>query len=192
MDIDAETRGLGAGMRSRTWVAPRPAAGLLIDDATRHTEQIGQVTAEADRMRTVLLAAVGHDLRSPLAAARAAVSRLRSPGLQLTEADQDELLATAEESLELLAQLATRLLDITRLQAGGPSVLRRPADLSEIIGCALASLGPQGRTVQVDLSPDLPGVLADPPGLERVIANVTANALRYAPPGTPPLLGRVL
>ena len=139
-------------------------------------------------MRTVLLAAVGHDLRSPLAAARAAVSCLRSPGLQLTEADRDELLATAEESLELLSYLATSLLDITRLQAGGPSVLPRPADLSEIIGCALAGLGPQGRAVQVDLPPDLPEVAADPPVLERVIANVTANALRYAPTGAPPLL----
>ena len=107
-------------------------------------------------MRTVLLAAVGHDLRSPLAAARAAVSCLRSPGLQLTEADRDELLATAEESLELLSYLATSLLDITRLQAGGPSVLPRPADLSEIIGCALAGLGPQGRAVQVDLPPICP------------------------------------
>ncbi len=121
-------------------------------------------------MRTVLLAAVGHDLRSPLAAARAAVSCLRSPGLQLTEADRDELLATAEESLELLSHLATSLLDITRLQAEGPSVLPRPADLSEIISCAL------------------PEVAADPPVLERVIANVTANALRYAPTGAPPLL----
>ena len=188
MDMDLEARAAGGAARSRTWTAPWRPAGLLTDSATRHTERIGQVAAEADRMRTMLLAAVGHDLRSPLAAARAAVSCLRSPGLQLTEADQNELLATAEESLELLSHLVTSLLDITRLQAGGPSVLPRPADLAEVVGCALAGLGPQGQAVQVDLSPDLPEVAADPPVLERVIANVTANALRYAPTGIPPLL----
>jgi two-component system sensor histidine kinase KdpD len=136
----------------------------------------------------LLLAAVGHDLRSPLAAARAAVSCLRSRDLQLTAADQDELLATAGESLDLLARLAATLLDVTRLQAGARSVFPRPADLAEIIGWALAGLGPQARTVRVDLPPGLPGVMADPPVLERVIANVTANALRYSPAASPPLL----
>jgi two-component system sensor histidine kinase KdpD len=143
---------------------------------------------EADRTRALLLAAVGHDLRSPLAAARAAVSCLRSRDLQLTAADQDELLATAGESLDLLARLAATLLDVTRLQAGARSVFPRPADLAEIIGWALAGLGPQARAVRVDLPPGLPGVMADPPVLERVIANVTANALRYSPAASPPLL----
>jgi two-component system sensor histidine kinase KdpD len=143
---------------------------------------------EADRTQALLLAAVGHDLRSPLAAARAAVSCLRSRNLQLTAADQDELLATAGESLDLLARLAATLLDVTRLQAGARSVFPRPADLAEIIGWALAGLGPQARAVRVDLPPGLPGVMADPPVLERVIANVTANALRYSPAASPPLL----
>src|ERR1700761_1853306 len=70
--------------------------------------------AEADRMRAALLAAVSHDLRSPLAAAAAAVNCLRLPYLQLTAADQDELLATADESLGLLSRLAATLLDVTR------------------------------------------------------------------------------
>jgi two-component system sensor histidine kinase KdpD len=136
----------------------------------------------------LLLAAVSHDLRSPLAAARAAVSCLRSGDLQLTAADQDELLATAEESLDMLSRLAAGLLDVTRLQAGEPSVFPRPADLEKIIGCALAGLAPRARAVRVDLPAGLPEVMADPPVLERVIANVTANALRYSPAGSPPLL----
>jgi two-component system sensor histidine kinase KdpD len=144
--------------------------------------------AEADRMQALLLAAVSHDLRSPLTAARAAVSCLRSPGLQLTAVDQDELLATAEESLDLLSRLAASLLDVTRLQAGARSVFPRPADLGQIIRCALDSLGPPGRVARVDLPPVLPGVMADPPVLERVIANVTDNALRYSPAGSPPVL----
>ena len=144
--------------------------------------------AEADRMRAALLATVSHDLRSPLAAAAAAVNCLRSPDLQLTEADQDELLATAEESLDLLSRLAVTLLDVTRLQAGTRSVFPRPADLEEIIACSLAGLGPSGRSVRVDLPPRLPKVVADPPVMERVIANLTANALRYSPAGAPPLV----
>jgi len=144
--------------------------------------------AEADRMRAALLSAVSHDLRSPLAAAAAAVNCLRSPDLHLTAADHDELLATAEESLGLLSRLAATLLDVTRLQAGARSVFPRPADLEEIITCSLAGLGPSGRTVRVDLPPGLPKVVADPPVMERVIANLTANALRYSPAGAPPLV----
>src|SRR5580693_7258538 len=75
-----------------------------------------------------------------------------------------------------------------RLQAGARSVFPRPADLAEIITCSLAGLGPSGRTVRVDLPPGLPQVVADPPVLERVIANLTANALRYSPAGSPPRL----
>jgi two-component system, OmpR family, sensor histidine kinase KdpD len=96
--------------------------------------------------------------------------------------------ATAEESLGLLSRLAATLLDVTRLQAGARSVFPRPADLEEIITCSLAGLGPSGRTVRVDLPPGLPKVVADPPVMERVIANLTANALRYSPAGVPPLV----
>ena len=75
---------------------------------------------------------------------------------------------------------------LTRLQAGARSVFPRPADLEEIITCSLAGLGPSARTVRVDLPPGLPKVAADPPVMERVIANLTANALRYSPAGSPP------
>jgi len=170
-------------------------AGFLAHDVTGRTGQgtmaaagAAGPAAEADRMRAALLVAVSHDLRSPLAAAAAAVSCLRSADLQLAAADQDELLATAEESLDLLSRLAATLLDATRLQDGARSVFPCPADLEEIIECSLAGLGPSGRSVRVDLSPGLPKVVADPPVMERVIANLTANALRYSPAGSPPLL----
>jgi two-component system, OmpR family, sensor histidine kinase KdpD len=169
--------------------------GFFAHDVAGRTEQGTRAaagatgpTAEADRMRAALLAAVSHDLRSPLAAAAAAVSCLRSPDLQLTAADRDELLTTAEESLDLLSRLAATLLDVARLQAGARSVFPRPADLEEIIECSLVGLGPSGRSVRVDLLPGLPKVVADPPVMERVIANLTANALRYSPAGSPPML----
>jgi two-component system sensor histidine kinase KdpD len=144
--------------------------------------------AEADRARTALLAAVSHDLRTPLASAKAAVSCLRSDDIQLTAEDHDELLATADESLDLLAHLLASLLDVSRLQAGALAVFPRPADLHEIIARSLNEVGPQAQAVTIAVPPELPQVMVDPPIMERVIANVTANALRYSPAGSPPLL----
>ena len=144
--------------------------------------------AEADRMRTALLAAVSHDLRTPLAAAQAAVSCLRSTDIQLTAQNQDELLATADESLNQLAHLIASLLDVSRLQAGALPVFPRPTDLGEIIAHSLDGFRPQARAVTVDLPPGLPQVMADPPIMERVIVNLAANALWYSPAGSPPRL----
>jgi two-component system, OmpR family, sensor histidine kinase KdpD len=144
--------------------------------------------AEGDRMRTALLAAVGHDLRTPLASAKAAVTSLRSNDIEWSAHDHDELLATAEESLDRLARLVDNLLDMSRLQAGVLSVVRRSIALDEVAPLALDDLGPAGAGVVVDVPDDLPEVLADPGLLERVIANLVANAIRYSPPGTTPLL----
>ena len=143
---------------------------------------------EADRGRAALLAAVSHDLRAPLAAAKAAVSGLRSRDALLTADDREELLATAEESLDLLGYLAASLLDVSRLQAGALAVFPRPADLGEIVAGSLDGLGPQGRMVLADIPSGLGEVMADPALLERVIANLVGNALRYSPAASPPLV----
>jgi two-component system sensor histidine kinase KdpD len=144
--------------------------------------------AEADRMRTALLAAVSHDLRSPLASAKAAVTSLRSPDVTWDAADIEELLATADESLDRLTHLVENLLDMSRLQAGALSLFPRPAGLDEIVAGVLGSLGPQGHEVTVDIPESVPAVLADPAILERVVVNLTENALRYSPAGKPPMI----
>jgi len=144
--------------------------------------------AEADRMRTALLTAVSHDLRTPLASAKAAVTSLRSPDIKWTAEDREELLATADESLDKLTRLVGNLLEMSRLQAGALSVFPRPAALDEVVASALDHLGPDGRNVIVDVPESLPEVQVDPGILERVIVNLTGNALRYSPPGKPPLL----
>ena len=144
--------------------------------------------AEGDRMRTALLAAVGHDLRTPLASAKAAVTSLRSSDIEWSTQDHDELLLTADESLDQLARLVDNLLDMSRLQAGALSVVRRLVALDEVVPLALDALGPVGHRVVVDVPDDLPVVLADPGLLERVIANLVGNALRYSPPGNPPVI----
>jgi two-component system, OmpR family, sensor histidine kinase KdpD len=148
--------------------------------------QAAQVT-EADRGRAALLATVSHDLRGPLAAAKAAVSGLRSREARfLTADDRDELLAAAEQSLDRLTQLVASLLDVGRLQAGAPAVFPRPADLGEIVEGSLDGLGPQARTVLADIPAGLPEVMADPAITERVIGNLVGNALRYSPAALPP------
>jgi two-component system, OmpR family, sensor histidine kinase KdpD len=200
MDANPEVTGKRTWMRHRTRAGtPRVVAEFGSPAAAADSAMSGQhvaaavldiacPAAPADRIQVALLAAVGHDLRSPLAAAKAAVSCLRARDTQLTAADHDDLLATAEESLDLLTRLAALLVDMTRLQAGRRAVIPCPADLEEIIGGALNSLGSPAQAVRVSIPAGLPWVMADPAIMERVVANVTANALRYSPPGSPPLL----
>jgi two-component system sensor histidine kinase KdpD len=164
------------------------AAAALEQGRLTAAAEAARPIAEADRVRTALLAAVSHDLRTPLASAKAAVTSLRSHDIEWDAADHDELLATADESLDKLAHLVDNLLDMSRLQAGALAIFPRPADLSEIVARSLDDLGPPARTVTVDIPHDLPEVAVDPGILERVIANLTANALRYAPEDVPPLL----
>jgi two-component system, OmpR family, sensor histidine kinase KdpD len=144
--------------------------------------------AAADRMRAALLAAVSHDLRSPLASAKAAITSLRSEDVYWDAADTAELLATADESLDRLTHLVGNLLDMSRLQAGALSLFPRPSGLDEIVARSLDDLGPAGRDVTVDIPETLPAVSADPAILERIVVNLTENALRYSPAGKAPLL----
>ena len=142
--------------------------------------------AEGDKMRTALLAAVGHDLRTPLASVKAAVTSLRGSDVDWSPQDQAELLLTADESLDTLTRLVENLLDMSRLQAGALSVVNRRVALDEVVPLALDHLGPAGADVVVDVPDDLPMLLADPGLLERVVANLVGNALRYSPPDEPP------
>jgi two-component system, OmpR family, sensor histidine kinase KdpD len=164
------------------------AAAVLEQSRLTAAAEAAKPIAEADRVRTALLAAVSHDLRTPLASAKAAVTSLRSSDIEWDAADHDELLATADESLDKLARLVDNLLDMSRLQAGALAVFPRPADLSEIVARSLDDIGPAAREVTVSIPDDLPEVAVDPAILERVISNLTANALRYSPPGMPPAL----
>ena len=143
----------------------------------------------ADRLRTALLAAVSHDLRTPLAVALASVSSLRSEDVQFSPEDQSELLATAEESLAKLTRLVENLLDMSRLQAGALTLDLQPTALDEVYSTALDSLsGLDSAPVSARGLDAAPPVLADPPLLERVFANLIANAVRHTPAGTPVLL----
>jgi len=164
-------------------------AGVALEQQRLSAEaQAARPIAAADRMRTALLAAVSHDLRTPLASAKAAVTSLRSRDVDWAAEDHDELLATADESLDRLTHLVDNLLDMSRLQAGALSLFPRPAGLDEIVSRALDNLDPAAQGITVDIPESLPEINVDPAILERVIVNLTENALRYSPPGHPPLL----
>ena len=137
----------------------------------------------ADKTRTALLSAVGHDLRTPLAGIKAAVSSLRQDDISWSEQERQELLATVELSADRLQALVENLLDASRLHAGVVSASSRPVSLDELVGLALLSL-PQTDRIHVEVPESLPDLLADAGLAERVLANVVQNALRYSPGGT--------
>jgi two-component system sensor histidine kinase KdpD len=137
--------------------------------------------AEVDRVRTALLNAVSHDLRTPLASAKAAVGTLRMSDLPLSEEDRAELLATIEESLDRLSGLVENLLDMSRLQAGALALAVQPIDVADVISAAVSSLGPAAYEAIIRVPEDTPEVSADPALLERAIANLVQNAIRHSP-----------
>ena len=142
--------------------------------------------AEADKLRTALLRAVSHDLRTPLASAKAAVQGLRIPDVVFDERDRQELLATADESLDLLTRLVENLLDMSRLQAGALGVHPQSTSVAEVIPLAFDELGRTANAVQIRLADDLPEAMADPALLQRILANLLSNALKYSSPDSPP------
>lgn len=161
-----------------------------IDAAFEHNALVktaGEIEplAQADRMRSALLAAVGHDLRRPLTAATAAVTGLRSTDVTWSVSDRDELLATAQESLETLADLVTNLLDVSRVQAGALAVTTAPLLVEDVILEAIDELGLGPADVELGIAEDLPEVLADHGLLQRVLVNLLENARRYSEPGEP-------
>lgn len=180
-------RKLSARDRRVLGAVAKQAAGLIRQREL--TEEAGRAEAivRADELRRSLLSAVSHDLRTPLAAAKVAVSSLRAEDVAFSPADTAELLATIEESIDQLTALVGNLLDSSRLAAGVVHPDLHRVYLEETVQRALISIG-KGATgfyrsaidrVKVDVGDAV--VLADAGLLERVLANLIDNALRYAP-----------
>ncbi|THA57228.1 sensor histidine kinase KdpD [Streptomyces sp. A1136] len=142
--------------------------------------------AEGNRIRTALLAAVSHDLRTPLASIKASVSSLRSEDVEWSPEDRAELLAGIEHGADRLDHLVGNLLDMSRLQTGTVTPLIREIDLDEVVPMALG--GVPEDSVALDVPETLPMVAVDPGLLERSVANVVENAVKYSPPGQPALV----
>jgi two-component system sensor histidine kinase KdpD len=161
------------------------AASVDLGELEAEARAAGALSA-ANELRSALLAAVSHDLRTPLAAIKASVTSLRQRDVEWTAAARDEFLATIDEETDRLDALVGNLLDMSRLQTGALEVSAVPVGLDEVLPAALTSLGAPAGAVRLDVSDSLPRVLADRGLLERALANVIANAIRFSPPGTPP------
>src|SRR3984957_3618060 len=161
------------------------AAAALDRERLRTQAAQAEALAEGNRMRTALLAAVSHDLRTPLASIKASVSTLRQTDVEWSEADQADLLATIEQNADRLDALIGNLLDMSRLHTGSLQPFLRPTAIDEVAGVALLGLDDSLR-VEVAGPDGFPLVLADPGLLERVLANLFSNALRHSPASVPP------
>ncbi|MEZ0089584.1 ATP-binding protein [Streptacidiphilus sp. EB129] len=178
----ADRRVLGAFAAQAAVVLDRRRLG---EEAARARRQ-----AEGNRIRTALLAAVSHDLRTPLAGIKASVSSLRAGDVSWSAEDEAELLAGIEEGADRLDHLIGNLLDMSRLQTGTVVPLVREFDLDEVVPMAL--LGVPAGAVRSTIPEDLPMLSGDPGLLERALANVVENAVKYQGKGQVLVSGSVL
>lgn len=146
-----------------------------------------QLASEAERLYTILLNSISHDLRTPLAAIIGALSALTRAEHAPEDPARRELLETAREEAERLNRLVGNLLDITRLQAGRPQLLLEWCDLEDVVSHALDEMAPhlKDRPVHVRSEPGLPLVRADHGLMAQVLVNLLDNAVKYSPPGSP-------
>lgn len=153
----------------------------VLQGAAREAE----VQVEAERLRSAVLSAVSHDLRTPLAAIAGAASSLLDPGLG--SATRDELAGTIVGESDRLNRLIGNILQVTRLESGAATVEKEWQPLEEAVGAALTRAEElmERRPVSVELPLDLPLVQADGLLLEQVFFNLLENAAKYTPPGTP-------
>ena len=177
-----------------TVVSPRVLDGVAAQAAAAAERQRlriqasqAEALAEGNRMRTALLAAVSHDLRSPLASVKAAVGSLRQTDVAWTDEDRASLLATIEQGADRLDALIGNLLDMSRVHTGALQPYVRPVALDEVAPVAIRGLD-GGERLRFALPETLPLIATDPGLLERALANLVANALRYSPADRPPTI----
>ncbi|MBN6033431.1 DUF4118 domain-containing protein [Amycolatopsis sp. 195334CR] len=171
-------RALPAADRGVLEAAAGQALLALRQQRMAATADEAQRKAEATELRTALLSAVGHDLRTPLTSIKAAVGSLRADDIQLSEEDTGELLEAIELSADRLAGLVDNLLDSSRLATGAVRPHLRAVGYDEVVALALSNVD-GSAAVRAEVADDVPWVTADPGLLERVVANVVDNALRH-------------
>ena len=187
-DLALEVTGQAASATASLLAGYTAQAVAALDRARLRTQAAqAEALAEGDRMRTALLRAVSHDLRTPLASIKASVSSLRQTDVHWSPEDEAELLANIEQNADRLDALVGNLLDMGRIQAGSLEPFLRATAVDEVAPVALRGLDDADH-MMIAVPDDLPLVRADPGLLERVLANLFSNALRHSPPDRHPML----
>ncbi|WP_211239643.1 sensor histidine kinase [Jiangella gansuensis] len=172
---------LDAGYRRVLEAFAAQAAVVLDRQRLRQRAAEARQLEEGEAIRTALLAAVSHDLRTPLAAIKAGVTSLRQDDVEWSPADEAALLATVGEATDTLERLIDNLLDLSRLETRTVHPVPRPVSLDEIVPRAVAGVPP--GSVVLDIPESLPLLVTDAGLVERAMANVVENAVKYSPHG---------
>jgi two-component system sensor histidine kinase KdpD len=159
-------------------------------ETARHAadrEREAAVARRSDDLKSALLRAVTHDLRTPLASIKANVSGLRQAEVAYSDEDRAELLAAIDDEADRLDRLVANLLDASRLEAGVLVPHKQPQDLAELVRAVLVRLRPllAGREVRLAIAEHLPLVSCDYGQVDQIVTNLLENATRHTPDGTP-------
>lgn len=137
--------------------------------------------ARADELRTAILRAVSHDLRSPLSSIKASVSSLRQTDVEWPEETRQDFLFSIESETDRLTRIVTNLLDLSRIESGVIRPVLRSISLEEVIPSVIYENGPDHFDIHLEIDNELDEIVADPALLERAVANVLSNALLWSP-----------
>ncbi len=149
-------------------------------------ETRARVLEESDRMKSALLSSVSHDLRTPLATIKAAITSLRDGDVSWNSAAREDLLMAVDEETDHLNRLVGNLLDMSRIESGALKPQRQWNILADILAGTVSRMRRSAEThrIEVDVSDELPLVPVDHMQIDQVFTNLISNGLKYAPPGT--------
>lgn len=174
-----------AARRAEEAEAARRETYALAEEAARLRKIAleAEVLARADELRTAILRAVSHDLRTPLASIKASVSSLRQSDVAWSAEDIAGFLASIEDDADGLNRVVTNLLDLSRLEAGVLRPAVESVSLEEVVPMVVRAFPHDAFRIDVDLQPPAADVVADAALLERVLVNLVQNALKWSPEG---------
>jgi two-component system sensor histidine kinase KdpD len=161
--------------------------GIELGEEAHNAQVLSQVLRDTEKLQTALINSISHDLRTPLVSVIGVLSSLQEEGMGLDDAAKKNMLQVAREEAERLNRLITNLLDVSRIEAGAMKITTQPSDVQDLIGVALEQMGSRAsaRSINIDMSPELPFVSVDFGLVTQALVNVIDNAIKYSPADSP-------